>query len=65
MKTQVDSSSLETKKLEKMIKERYGRQRGLVMITDARQCAEYECDSLKFSETEFLDSYVRNLKRKL
>lgn len=56
--------SKEAEKLEKQIREKYGK-RGAAMIETARQTVEYELDSSGYSQMEFVRLLIKELERKL
>lgn len=56
--------SKEAEKLEKQIREKYGK-RGAAMIETARQTVEYELDSSGYSQMEFVRLLIKELEHKL
>lgn len=56
--------SKEAEKLEKQIKEKYGK-RGAAMIEAARQTVEYELDSSGYSQIQFVKLLIKELEKRL
>lgn len=64
MSQQGEYLSKDVEKLEKQLKEKYGK-RGAAMIEAARQNVEYELDSSNYSQMEFVRLLKQELERKL